>query len=181
MRIGLIAPPFLAVPPPTYGGTELVIDVLARIPLFWKAVMGIAGPILPYLGGLIKDGKDYVASRLRNGKMEIGEDDYGKGMHERLGQVGFPAVYRRVYGVLGHTHQPDVQRLPSVGSASEVFYLNSGTWIPGWDPDRPDLMGQVIYSVIRFRAKGDGDYVHEYMEWRSDRGALVPEMILARG
>lgn len=30
MRIGLIAPPFLAVPPPTYGGTELVIDVLAR-------------------------------------------------------------------------------------------------------------------------------------------------------
>jgi glycosyltransferase involved in cell wall biosynthesis len=30
VRIGLIAPPFLAVPPPTYGGTELVIDVLAR-------------------------------------------------------------------------------------------------------------------------------------------------------
>ena len=30
MRIGLIAPPFLPVPPPSYGGTELVIDVLAR-------------------------------------------------------------------------------------------------------------------------------------------------------
>jgi glycosyltransferase involved in cell wall biosynthesis len=30
MRIGLIAPPFLAVPPPLYGGTELVVDVLAR-------------------------------------------------------------------------------------------------------------------------------------------------------
>jgi Glycosyltransferase len=30
MRIGLIAPPFLAVPPPLYGGTELVLDVLAR-------------------------------------------------------------------------------------------------------------------------------------------------------
>jgi len=30
MRIGLIAPPFLAVPPPLYGGTELVVDVLSR-------------------------------------------------------------------------------------------------------------------------------------------------------
>ena len=30
MRVGLIAPPFLAVPPVLYGGTELVIDVLAR-------------------------------------------------------------------------------------------------------------------------------------------------------
>lgn len=30
MRIALIAPPWLPVPPPAYGGTELVIDLLAR-------------------------------------------------------------------------------------------------------------------------------------------------------
>lgn len=30
MRVGLIAPPWVAVPPPEYGGTELVVDVLAR-------------------------------------------------------------------------------------------------------------------------------------------------------
>ena len=30
MRIGLIAPPWLPVPPPGYGGTEVVIDNLAR-------------------------------------------------------------------------------------------------------------------------------------------------------
>ncbi|MCW2839335.1 MAG: glycosyl transferase, group 1 [Aeromicrobium sp.] len=30
MRIGLIAPPWLPVPPPAYGGTETVIDLLAR-------------------------------------------------------------------------------------------------------------------------------------------------------
>lgn len=30
MRIGLIAPPWLPVPPPAYGGTEAVIDYLAR-------------------------------------------------------------------------------------------------------------------------------------------------------
>ena len=30
LRIGLIAPPWVAVPPPKYGGTELVVDHLAR-------------------------------------------------------------------------------------------------------------------------------------------------------
>jgi glycosyltransferase involved in cell wall biosynthesis len=30
LRIGIIAPPWVAVPPPEYGGTELVIDQLAR-------------------------------------------------------------------------------------------------------------------------------------------------------
>src|SRR5688572_13119549 len=30
MRIGLIAPPWVPVPPPAYGGTETVLDVLAR-------------------------------------------------------------------------------------------------------------------------------------------------------
>jgi glycosyltransferase involved in cell wall biosynthesis len=30
MRIALIAPPWIPVPPPAYGGTELVVDVLAR-------------------------------------------------------------------------------------------------------------------------------------------------------
>ncbi len=30
MRIGLIAPPWVAVPPPSYGGTEAVVDMLAR-------------------------------------------------------------------------------------------------------------------------------------------------------
>jgi glycosyltransferase involved in cell wall biosynthesis len=30
MRIGLIAPPWVPVPPTTYGGTELVVDTLAR-------------------------------------------------------------------------------------------------------------------------------------------------------
>ena len=30
LRIGIIAPPWVAVPPPLYGGTELVVDQLAR-------------------------------------------------------------------------------------------------------------------------------------------------------
>ena len=30
MRIGLIAPPWVPVPPPAYGGTEIVVDNLAR-------------------------------------------------------------------------------------------------------------------------------------------------------
>ncbi len=30
MRIGLIAPPWVPVPPPAYGGTEAMVDNLAR-------------------------------------------------------------------------------------------------------------------------------------------------------
>ena len=30
MRIGVIAPPWTPVPPPFYGGTELVVDLLSR-------------------------------------------------------------------------------------------------------------------------------------------------------
>ncbi|MFD1213228.1 glycosyltransferase family 4 protein [Arthrobacter sp. GCM10027362] len=30
MRIGLVAPPWIPVPPPAYGGTEMVVDLLAR-------------------------------------------------------------------------------------------------------------------------------------------------------
>ena len=30
MRIGVIAPPWMPVPPPAYGGTEMVVDLLAR-------------------------------------------------------------------------------------------------------------------------------------------------------
>jgi glycosyltransferase involved in cell wall biosynthesis len=30
VRIGLVAPPWVAVPPPGYGGTEMVVDLLAR-------------------------------------------------------------------------------------------------------------------------------------------------------
>ncbi len=31
LRVGIIAPPWVPVPPPVYGGTELVIDLLARV------------------------------------------------------------------------------------------------------------------------------------------------------
>ena len=30
MRIGIVAPPWVPIPPPAYGGTESVIDRLAR-------------------------------------------------------------------------------------------------------------------------------------------------------
>ena len=30
LRVGIIAPPWVAVPPPVYGGTEVVVDLLAR-------------------------------------------------------------------------------------------------------------------------------------------------------
>ncbi|MEU2347948.1 glycosyltransferase family 4 protein [Modestobacter sp. NPDC049651] len=52
MRIGLIAPPWLPVPPPAYGGTESVIDRLAR--------------------GLVRDGHEVLLAAAANSTCPVG-------------------------------------------------------------------------------------------------------------
>src|SRR5512133_658881 len=51
LRIGLIAPPWMAVPPPAYGGTESVIDRLAR--------------------GLVRDGHDVLLAAAANSSCPV--------------------------------------------------------------------------------------------------------------
>ena len=48
--------------------------------------------------------------------------------------------------------------------AEEVSYLNTGTWIPNWREDRPDLSGRIIRTFVRF-AFSDGVYTYETLEW----------------
>src|SRR5687768_6337585 len=52
MRIGLIAPPWIPVPPPAYGGTESVIDRLAR--------------------GLVRAGHDVLLAAAANSSCPVG-------------------------------------------------------------------------------------------------------------
>ena len=52
MRIGLIAPPWIPVPPPAYGGTESIIDRLAR--------------------GLVRAGHDVLLAAAANSTCPVG-------------------------------------------------------------------------------------------------------------
>ncbi len=70
---------------------------------------------------------------------------------------------RRVYAVMGHTHTQDVR--PLSATSREEYYVNVGTWVPVWPEGRPDLVGRVIYTFVRFDKGSDGEYRHRALEW----------------
>jgi glycosyltransferase involved in cell wall biosynthesis len=68
LRIGLIAPPWLPVPPPKYGGTEAIVDRLAR--------------------ELVKRGHDVVLFTTRDSTAEVPKSwVYEEAQRDQLGQV----------------------------------------------------------------------------------------------
>jgi UDP-2,3-diacylglucosamine pyrophosphatase LpxH len=138
-------------------------------------ILGILGVFAPYLAAAFRE----VARRLtrkRPQRGQVGEDAMARGVYAVLLQLRFPPA-RRIYAVMGHTHDQDVQRLPDIGDA-KVLYLNTGTWTPIWPADRPDLEGQILFPFLRFRKAGPQEYEHEYLEWRDDRGGPAESYIL---
>jgi hypothetical protein len=85
--------------------------------------------------------------------------------------------WTRFYASVGHTHRMDVQDLGTVGDC-RCTYLNSGSWAPRWDDNRPDLTGRVEYSFLRFTLDR-AEYRPEVLEWRDERGQPVPALILS--
>ena len=86
---------------------------------------------------------------------------------------GVPPV-SRVYAVFGHRHTLEVIDLGGItDDGTETFYANSGTWIPLWPINRPDLRGNVIYSYLEYRLGTDGEYGHRSLVW--DDEARTPE------
>lgn len=152
----------------------IIVLVLAGVPILteWPRKLRWAGSALglaaPYLLGLLR-------SIFPKRRPRVGEDEYAARLHATLARVDFPVGYPAIYGVLGHTHVPDVQLLPRL-HGSKVFYLNTGTWTPLWREDRPDLTGQVQHSVIRFR-RGPAGYTHELLDWIPHTRTLEPTLL----
>lgn len=77
MRIGLVAPPWIPVPPPAYGGTESIIDILARglsaagHDVLLAAASGSTCPVAKVPGPPPADG-----SRIGNGTDELRHSVY---------------------------------------------------------------------------------------------------------
>ena len=140
----------------------VIILAIAGVPIFteWPQKLRWVGSVLglaaPYLLGLFR-------SIFPKRRPRVGEDEFAAKLHATLARVDFPVGLPVIYGVLGHTHVPDVQLLPGLHGA-KVFYLNTGTWTPLWREDRPDLVGHVQHTVVRFR-HGRSGYTHELLEW----------------
>lgn len=141
--------------------------------------VGLLSVLSPYLVAAIRElCNKFVAWREKQRRaLQTGEDDLAKGVYENIKGLPFPKA-SRIYAVMGHTHDPDAQTLPDINGC-KVLYLNTGSWIPVWSDDRPDLDGQVRLPFVRFCRDSTGEYHHSYYEWRDDRGHAAEPYILA--
>jgi hypothetical protein len=87
------------------------------------------------------------------------------------------APYGRVYCLMGHTHRQDVQQFRALGR--EEFYLNTGTWIPLWVKERPDLIGRVSYGFALLELGEGREYRHRSLVW-DDQAGVPREPVLLR-
>jgi len=136
-------------------------------------VLSVLGMFAPYLAAAFRE---LVRRLQRKREPQVGEDGMAAGVYKTIHDLKFPPA-RQIYAVMGHTHDQDVQRLPDINGV-KVLYLNTGTWIPVWPDDRPDLNGQVLFPFVSFRRGQDGEYHHQYLEWRDDRGGPAKSYIL---
>jgi len=131
--------------------------------------------VAPYLAAAFRELVNWLGRKKKKSAV-VGEDEMARGVYTTMRKLKFPNA-SRIYAVMGHTHDQDIQSLPDLDGA-KVLYLNTGTWIPVWPDDRPDLDGQVLFPFIRFRRIGPQEYGHEYLEWRDDRGKPSESYIL---
>jgi hypothetical protein len=78
----------------------------------------------------------------------------------------------RAYAVIGHRHRQEVTPLEPLPGGTEAYYANSGTWIPLWPYDRPDLQGRVIHSYLAFARNESGEYRHRSLVWDDEAGEV---------
>jgi UDP-2,3-diacylglucosamine pyrophosphatase LpxH len=85
-------------------------------------------------------------SRMR--KFPDAEDRHAQKLFEHLQEICIPLDAENFYGVIGHTHRPDVQVLDR-DENRRLIYLNSGTWVPNWRDKRSNLRSGTEFSFLR--------------------------------
>jgi len=136
-----------------------------RVP---SSIFGLSLPlVLPYLIGIVRD-------LLRQLGFFKTTHPLATGGTKRVAEARAAGdKSRRLYSVMGHTHEQEVRRLPGPD-----YYVNTGTWIALWPLDRYDLMGKVLHSYARFTLDG-GEYRHASLVWDDAAGAPRLAPILA--
>jgi len=106
----------------------------------------------------------------RRRKFPDAEDRHAQKLFEHLQETCIPSDAENFYGVIGHTHRPDVQVL-DLSENRRLTYLNSGTWTPNWRDKRSNLRAGTEFSFLRFEWKPRfNEYRHSSRVWRDDRG-----------
>jgi len=175
---GALAAPLVVVGllvPAVYSALVMGPAMIEHLPAIakWLAFLAIAAVII-----------EAMARRVfRKRKFPDAEDSCGQKLFEDLrGTICSPDT-EIAYGVIGHTHRPDVQVLDR-GENRRHVYLNSGTWAPNWRDKRSNLRVGTEFSFLRFDWKPKlGEYRHRSLVWRDDRGDRgepVDNVVMAR-
>jgi UDP-2,3-diacylglucosamine pyrophosphatase LpxH len=132
-------------------------------------VLGLLAPVLaPYVLGALME----IRNRLRPPANAL-----LRGATARLAEVFPPdAAPARAYATMGHTHAPGVWTVPGT---PDRLYVNTGTWVPVWPQNRPDLIGRVVYTYARFELEPSGEYRHELLEWDEHPAGARPAVTFA--
>ena len=153
-------------------GAAVLIPGFVRLLPAWISAHGLvfsaAGLLGPFAIGALREIWPHR-------RPAIGEDAFAEGAYGALMAKPAAQKYDRRYGVLGHTHRPDAQFLRQLDS-TELWYVNTGTWAPRFEEDRPDLMGHVVHSVVRFDLVGR-EYLCKCFEWRPPDAVYTPAIL----
>jgi UDP-2,3-diacylglucosamine pyrophosphatase LpxH len=153
------------------GLAKIIHQVLQHLgkSRYFLCILGFA---LPYIGSAFMDWRE------EHRKGRVLEDPFGdEAYHGYIGR--YPAAAATlVYIVFGHTHTQDAQLVRPGDGSPGILYLNTGTWTPLFDDDRPDLIGRAFRPFVRFDREPGGVYTHAYLQWNDERGGPDPIEIL---
>ncbi|HOX24270.1 MAG TPA: hypothetical protein PLL30_00775 [Candidatus Krumholzibacteria bacterium] len=176
---GLVLPPltvlliaFFVWRPEAWQAVARAVPWLARPSVAVSGgILGVLSPVLlPYLIGA---GLEIVRSLRPRRPL----DELAAAARKQLAEwSAVSPPWRRLYSVMGHTHRQDVHAFPL--GEREGYYLNTGTWIPLWSRERPDLAGRVFYSFLQLDLQDDGEYRHRSLIWDDQAGAPRQAIIL---
>src|SRR5205085_8966208 len=106
---------------------NFIVHILALVLGNHPIAVSVVGLGAPYFAAAIRE---FFAWLKRRRRPPIGEDGLAQGVYQTIRNMPFPAA-NRIYAVMGHTHDQDIQSLPEI-NGTKVLYLNTGSWIPVW-------------------------------------------------
>lgn len=138
------------------------------------------GFLAPYLVGALREAYVWVRDRITARRHPVGEDHFTRTLAKTLpGSLDTTSGMTEYLAVVGHTHRLDRQVLPlEKGNLKlTVTYVNTGTWVPLWPKDRPDLLGRTLHPMLLLDREASG-YRPTQLEWSDAHGEAVEVVIL---
>jgi UDP-2,3-diacylglucosamine pyrophosphatase LpxH len=145
-----------------------------------KIPTAVLGILAPYLMGAIREGYVWLRDRITAKRNPVGEDHYGRKLAKALpGLLDTTSGMTEYVAVVGHTHRLDRQILPLEKEKRKltVTYVNTGTWVPLWPKDRPDLLGRTLHPMLLLDREAGG-YRLSQLEWSDAHGKAIEAVIL---